>query len=167
MEVELETRKRLARKSRGRKLLRGFTAAALCAPLGALTGAVLGVVFACLVFAAYAYMRSRAVGIGGPLGGITGGLAGVCIGFTVTIPDDRKRTGVAIGIGLVAGVVLALLSRLVLVLEVAGPMVVSGLVGGWFLAVALTTLRRHWSWWTRWEAEEALAAGRSVPDGSA
>jgi len=151
MDAVLEARKRLLRKARGRKLLRGLMAGALCAPLGLSAGGAWGG-----LVGAYLFRGDHTGAIGMVVGALLGCVAVMAIGFTIVIPDDMKRMDTATSIGMATGVLFSVPSWQAWIWMVIAPALMGcGYLGGWWLARELTWLRRRWSWWTRWEAQDA------------
>jgi hypothetical protein len=161
MDTDIQSRA-LRRKHLNRKLLRAFTGAAMGFPLGGLLGYLLGGVFWLALWALTIQHTPQEQGtvpwssaaLAAAFGIVPGAPGGFLIGSLSIIPDGRRRTTAAALLGLLAGIIYAMMwsGGFRSQPEVLGSIVASGLLGGLAMAGVLSLLRRR-KWWTRWEHE--------------
>lgn len=162
----------LRRKYLTRKLLRGFTGAAMGLPLGGLLGYLLGGAFWLALWAITLLHTPQEPGpvpwggaaLAAAFGIAPGAPGGFLIGSLIIIPDGRRRTTAAVLLGLLAGIIYAMIwsGGFRSQPEILGSIVASGLLGGLAMAGVLSLLRRR-TWWTRWEQDEDQAQKLSPP----
>ena len=149
------------RKHLNRSLLRAFTGAALGAPLGGILGFLFGAISAVLVSGLQGTFNLHEqfwpnITISASFGIVPGVPGGFLIGTTIIVRDDRKRLRLATSLGMLVGVVYAVLwySSFQHQPLILASMVMSGLLGGVSMAALLQVLRQRKQWWTRWEETE-------------